>query len=434
MQTDMKDIVAAIDVGTTKVCTLVGRRSDEQGMEVLGYSTVKNTGMKKGVVFDVDATTSAIRDSINLIEKKIGYRVKSAFVGVTGSHIQFENRRENIQTGNLKGVVTGDDTTRAAIEVSYKFEVPGRQMIHANAIGFALDGEEGIRNPVGMHTTQLEVEAHLVSGDADQIGRLKKAVESAGVKVEGLVLHPIASGFSVLTTEERENGAVIIDIGGGTSDLVGFRSGNVAYTGVIPVGGYQFTNDIATTFNTTFETAESLKIEHASADYHAGALDDEISVPVIGRDSLLKIHRLEICQLVRERALELGRMIRIKLDSEQFGDLESATTIVLTGGASNLPGFTDLVRRTVGVNVRHGVPQLGEMVPEDLKEPIYSTVLGILLSGVNEWVSDSEFKESIPDANVDTQLMESDGVIQRLLGRIGNLVPKPISTTRKGRV
>ena len=142
--------------------------------------------------------------------------------------------------------------------------------------------------------------------------------------------------------------------------------------------------------------------------------------------------------LVRERALELGRMIRIKLESEQFGDLESDTTsdmtIVLTGGASNLPGFTDLVRRTVGVNVRHGVPQLGEMVPEDLKEPIYSTVLGILLSGVNEWVSDSEFKEIIPDANVDTQLMESDGVMQRLLGRIGNLVPKPISVARKGRV
>ena len=438
MQIDMKDIVAAIDVGTTKVCTLVGRRSDEQGMEVLGYSTVKNTGMKKGVVFDVDATTSAIRDSVNAIEKNIGYKVKSAFVGVTGSHIQFENRRENIQTGNLKGVVTGEDTTRAAIEVSYKFEAPGRQMIHANAIGFALDGEEGIRNPVGMHTTQLEVEAHLVSGDADQIGRLKKAVESAGVKVEALVLQPIASGFSVLTTEERENGAVIIDIGGGTSDIVGFRSGNVAYTGVIPIGGYQFTNDIATTFNTTFETAESLKIEHASADYQAGALHDEISVPVIGRDSLLKIHRLEICQLVRERALELGRMIRIKLESEQFGDLESDTTsdmtIVLTGGASNLPGFTDLVRRTVGVNVRHGVPQLGEMVPEDLKEPIYSTVIGILLSGVNEWVSDSEFKEIIPDANVDTQLMESDGVMQRLLGRIGNLVPKPISVARKGRV
>ena len=181
-----------------------------------------------------------------------------------------------------------------------------------------------------------------------------------------------------------------------------------------------------------------MKIEHASADYQAGALHDEISVPVIGRDSLLKIHRLEICQLVRERALELGRMIRIKLESEQFGDLESDTTsdmtIVLTGGASNLPGFTDLVRRTVGVNVRHGVPQLCEMVPEDLKEPIYSTVLGILLSGVNEWVSDSEFKEIIPDANVDTQLMESDGVMQRLLGRIGNLVPKPISVARKGRV
>ena len=433
MQTDMKDIVVAIDVGTTKVCTLVGRRSGEQLLEVLGYSTVKNTGMKKGNVIDMDATTSAIRDSVDVIEQEIGYKVTSAFVGVTGSHIQFENRRECIQTGNLKGVVTSEDTTRASRQVSSQYEMPGRQVIHANAVGYALDGEEGIRNPVGMHTKQIEVEAHLVTGDRAHIDRLTKAVKSAGVEVEGLVLEPVASSLSVLTDEERENGVVIIDIGGGTSDLVGFRNGNVNYTGVIPVGGYQFTNDIATTFHTTFETAESLKIEHASVDYQTGALDEEISVPVIGRDSSLKIHRLEICQLVRERALELGRMMRIKLDSERFEDLED-TTIVLTGGTSNLPGFAELVRRTVGVDVRHGVPQLEGMIPEDLQDPIHSTALGILLSGVNERVSDGESKEISTNTNSDTEAMESDGTIQRLLGRIGSLMPKPILAARKGRV
>ena len=382
------EIVAAIDVGTTKVCTIVGRRVGKDGVQILGYSTAKNYGMRKGVISDVSAAERAVRVSIKAVEDETGHKVDSAYVGVTGAHVRFENRQERLEVENRKGIVTAEDVASAPKKLSESIDVPGRTVIHANSISYTLDGESGIRHPVGMHSKEMEVEAHFVTGSNTFIDRLVDVIEVSGVKINSLVLEPLASGLAVLTADERQKGAVIVDIGGGTTDIVAFKGSSIYYTGVIPVGGYQFTNDIALSFNTTFEAAEAIKLEHASAEFQPASAGEQILVPVIGRDKQLKVSRLEICQLVRERAMELARMIKVKLDTERMGDDVEDSVLVLTGGASNLPGFADLVQKFVGIEVRHGVPDAHGTVLAELRDPIYATAVGTLLWGLAESVSD----------------------------------------------
>ena len=230
------EIVAAIDVGTTKVCTIVGRRAGKDGVQILGYSTAKNSGMRKGVVSDVSAAERAVRVSIKAVEDKTGHKVDSAFVGVTGAHVRFENRHERLEVENRKGIVTADDVASAPKKLSESVDVPGRTVIHANSISYTLDGEPGIRYPVGMHSKEMQVEAHLVTGANTFIDRLVDVIEMSGVKINSLVLEPLASGMAVLSPKERQKGAVIVDIGGGTTDIVAFKGSGIYYTGVIPVG------------------------------------------------------------------------------------------------------------------------------------------------------------------------------------------------------
>ncbi len=312
-------------------------------------------------------------------------------------------------------------------------------MIHANTISYTLDDEAGIRNPVGMHSKEMEVETHFVTGSNKFINRLVDSVEAAGVKVQSLVLEPLASGLSVLTPEERENGSIIVDIGGGTTDIVGFMGSRVYYTGVIPVGGYQFTNDIALSFNSPYEAAEAVKVKYASAEFQAASVDEQISVPVVGRDKELRVNRLEICQLARERALELSRMIKVKLDSERMGEAED-TMLVLTGGASNLPGLADLMKKCVGINVRQGVPDIHGTVPAELKDPTYATGVGILLWGLTEYVPEEVDQKAKSGNKVAVQqgvtptTLESSGFFGGLKRRIGGLVPTLFFAPKKGRV
>ena len=392
-------------------------------MQILGYSTAKNYGMRKGVVSDVPAAERAVRVSVKAVEDKTGHKVDSAFVGVTGAHVRFENRHERLEVENRKGIVTADDVKSAPKKLSESVDLPGRTVIHANSISYTLDGESGIRHPIGMHSREMQVEAHLVTGANTFIDRLVDVIEVSGVKINSLVLEPLASGLAVLTPKERQRDAIIVDIGGGTTDIVAFKGSGIYYTGVIPVGGYQFTNDIALTFNTTFEAAEAIKLEHGSAEFQPASAGEQILVPVIGRDKQLKVSRLEICQLVRERAMELARMIKVKLDSERMGDVEDSL-LVLTGGASNMPGFAELVQKSVGIDVRHGVPDVHGTVPAELRAPVYATAIGTLLWGLTEHVpGDAGYgvRNGTSNGHITKHAAESNGLLGSLKRRFGAL-------------
>ncbi len=424
------ETVAAIDIGTTKVCTIIGRRSRAKGVHVLGHSTVPCSGLRKGNVTDAAAAAKAVRESIEEVQRTTGYHIESAFVGVSGAHVGFENRRDSLDSLSESKVITAHDVNSSLRSLSGSLNQPGRKVIHAIRMSYSLDGEVGIRDPVGMHSSRVEVETHLVTGGTAFIERLVQVVEQAGIKVKSLVLEPLASGMAVLTAEEKERGAMIVDVGGGTTDVVGFRRGRVYYSGVIPVGGYQFTNDIALTFNTPYEAAEDAKIRYASANLQLASTNEEIPLPVVGRDDELLVQRVDLCQLVRERAQELVRMIKVKLDHERVGDYRDAQ-LVLTGGTSNLPGLAALMQKGLSVPVRQGVPIIPGTIPDELKNPVYATSLGILLWAVTEYTPETVEAESRSERSIGAG---REGFFFGLLRRVSKLMPVALFASRKGRI
>ena len=371
------DVLVAVDVGTTKVCTIVARRVGDEQFRVVSFSVVPSRGLARGVVTDMPDATEAVRTCIQDAARQAAMTVKSAYVGVTGSHVSFHSRSDLIDWAATRGVITRDDLVRVPYAVAKAGARPGRQIIHALPRNYILDGQSGIRDPLGMHTRKLEVESHVVSADVSLIRNLTGAVEKSGLEVEALVLEPVASAEAVLTERERYEGAVLVDIGGGTSDVIVFERGAIELTAIIPVGGFQFTNDICVTYGTDYTAAEAAKLEHGNTDTTIFKAADEIVLPVPGRVRQRRVALRELAQLMRERAAELARMIRLKLVEAGIQDPRSAN-VVLTGGSSQLPGIDDLFRRQLTPNLRVGGADPSLDVPEALRGPEFATSVGLL--------------------------------------------------------
>ena len=416
MMQDTK-IITAIDVGTSKVCTLMARRSGANGVKVLAHSVVPSEGLEKGNVADVASAEKAIRRSIRQCEIRAGVKIPSAHVGIAGSHVSFENRWDELGWAGKEGVITAEELDRVPTSVAAAGAESGRQVIHAIPMVYALDGQRGIRDPKGMHSRQLEVQTHVVTGASSFVDKLLDAVQSTGVKVDSLVLEPLASSEAVLTRHERLQRVAVVDIGGGTTDVVVFKGGRMFFTAVIPVGGYQFTNDICQTYDTTYATAEEVKIEHAHADPFLIHPQEEISLAVSGMSREIKVPRRDICQLTRERAQELMRLIKLKLQDANMGEF-SNVQLVLTGGTANLPGLAQLATQTITNRVRIGVPDGRTNVPQELKAPSHSTGVGILLWAMNQSKPVAEYTTNGKGADVQTGTV---GIFSRLLERARNL-------------
>jgi len=420
------EMMVAIDVGTTKVCSIAGLKGESGAFRVLGHSTVPCDGLRKGNVSDIEATADAVRESVHRLEEATGYKVESAYVGVTGSDIAFENRRDELDPISGHGVITAEDLDREPKALAESVEEPGRRLIHALRMTYSIEGEDGIRNPVGMHSNTIEVDTHMVTAATVFVDKLATAVEQAGVRVTGMVLEPMASGLAVMTPAERVRGSVLVDIGGGTTDVVGFQRGRVCFTGVIPVGGFQFTNDIAVTYSTRYEAAEEVKLTHASTEIPR--FGQEVALPVTGSDVDLRVEIAEICQLVRERANELARLVKIKLDESDIEGL-SRYKIVLTGGTSNLPGIAELFQRSLTVQVRKGVPGGRHEFPAELRDPLYATAVGIL-----HWAAEQEPpKTDAPAPSNERKQGERRGLVAGLIEQITRLAPRAFFAAKKGR-
>ena len=374
-------VFAAIDIGTTKVLTVIGKKADDGRIEVLGHGYAPCVGVSKGVVEDVHATQTAIRSSVKKAESASGAHVDTAHVGITGMGITYERRRDTIDWVGEHGVITYNEVEKVPTSVAedgkngFHF---GRKVIHAIPRTYSIDGKMGVSDPMGMHTSKVDVDMHLVQASEMEIGKLTRAVEGAGIRIESFVLEALASCESVLMQEEKVRGAALIDMGGGTTDVMVYRDGTMQYSSVIPVGGYQFTNDICVVYNTTFEAAEDVKLNRASVRPDSAKIHEEVSLPLSAGHTSLKVSLHDICQLTRERAQELTRLIILKLREGGLDDLTDYR-IVLSGGSSRLNGFADLFTAGTSADVRMGAP-LGYLgVPRELQIPMSSTGTGILL-------------------------------------------------------
>jgi cell division protein FtsA len=374
-------VLVGIDVGTSKVCALIGEVSRDGRLTIMGHGTVPASGLKKGVVINIDQTIRSIADAVERAERLSGWKIDRAFVGVGGQHVESLNSPGQVAVTAHHREVTREDVNRA-IEVARAVSIPSnREVLHVERRGFTVDGQEGVKDPLGMSALRLEVETHIVTASATAVQNLTKCVTAAGVKIDELVADSLASAEAVLSETEKELGVAVADIGAGTIDLALFQDGSPFHTRVLPVGGNNVTNDVAIGLKTSLQVAEELKIRHGTADLRAveEGDDEDISVSVLGEDAGRTVSRLEVCQIIEARMRETFELLGNEIRAAGVGMLPAG--IILTGGAAQLAGAAELGRSVLQMPVRVAAPTgIGGLV-DTLLEPSYSTSVGLLLWG-----------------------------------------------------
>ncbi len=370
-----KDRVAAIDVGTTKVCTIMADVYDNEGLRVIGVGVTPSHGLHKGLVTNINEAKESIRQSVRIAEQMAGRRLESAYVGVTGRHITSVNNKGTIAITRNNQVVRTDDLKRV-LDVARSMKVPTEQkLLHIIPREYIVDGQGGVKNPIGMHGFRLDVETHIITAAITSIQNLTKCIRGIGVEVEDLIMEPLASAEAVLEPEEKQDGVLLADIGGGTTDLALFKDNTIYHTSVLPVAGYQVTRDISVGLGITFELAEEMKKRYGDVtpkeeDFSA----KEISITGDGHS----ISYNDLSEIIRVRVEEMLRLIMLELPQSDYRKLIPAG-LVITGGGANLPGIAELGQKITRMPVRLGLPIKLQGVSDVLDNPAFATGVGLLM-------------------------------------------------------
>ena len=381
-------IVVGIDVGTTKVCTLIAAVSPEDQLEIIGAGITPSRGMRRGVVVDVDDAVQAISASVQKAEQQSGYKIMSAFVGISGAHISSTNSHGVVAVRRTDNVITEDDIERA-LEAAKVVNMPhDREVIHVVPRHFVIDGQEGINNPAGMLGRRLEVETTVVTGTQTAIHNLSRCIEQVGVGIDALVVQPIAAGEAVLTTAEKDMGVALVDLGGGTTDAGVFIDGSISYIAAVPVGGNHISNDIAVGLRTPFMAADEIKIRHGYAISEAIEEDRVIDIASYDAGDGEPISRRELAQIIEARLEETFELVRESLERGGFEITRSGRDggipggIVLVGGTAQLQGIRRLAQEVFNTSVRIGTPTGMFGLVESISNPAYAASVGLLKWGL----------------------------------------------------
>jgi len=368
----MKRKIAAIDVGTTKVCTIMGTLDSSTGLRILGVGIGPSHGIEKALVANVTQAKDSIKQSIRKAEMMAGYRLDSAYIGVTGKHISSNNNKGTIAITKNDQLVRPDDLKRV-LDVALNIRAPAdRKMLHVIPRSYMLDGHE-VKNPVGMHGYELNVEAHVITAAVASVQNLTKCIQGVGIEIEDLILEPLASAEAVLSEEEKQAGVLIADIGGGTTDIAVLRDGSIYHTSVLPVAGHQITRDVAAGLGLSFELAEEMKKKYASL-----LPTEEEDDKMIGENGHSISYR-DLCEIVRARVEELMRLVVLELPRTDYARL-IPSGIVITGGCANLPGIVEMTQTITRLPVRIGMPPMMNGVSNALlNDPAYATSCGLIL-------------------------------------------------------
>lgn len=366
--------IAAIDIGTTKICVIVARIHEDDSIEVLGIAKAPSQGLKKGVVVDIAQTTRSLRIALTQAQLMSGITIDSVIIGVSGGHIKSQN-----STGIIpikRGVVSDADLTHA-LEAAKAIPIPdGMQLLHAIPQYYLIDAQDSVQDPRGMHGVRLEVQAHLVLGALNSVQNLIDCCHNAGVQVEDIVLEQLASANAVLTNDERDLGVGILDIGGGTSDLAIFYQGSIRHTKVFPVAGNQMTNDIAVGLRLSVNDAERIKREIACV--HESVLRSEfVNAHQAYHQSMIEVSMHDVFCIIKPRVEELFELVAHEIhENRLYVGLTSG--IVLTGGGALLHGITDFATEVFKMPVRIGSPLESRWSVSSVQTPIFSTCCGLI--------------------------------------------------------
>jgi len=372
-----RSTIAAIDVGTTKVCTIIADADSSNGIRVLGVGITPTKGLAKGLVVNINDARDSIQESVRKAEQTSGARVESAYIGVTGRHVSSMNNRGVVAINRNDRLVRSDDLKRVLnCARSIKLE-NDQKLLHIIPRSYAVDGQTGVKNPVGMHGFRLDVETHIITAAAASVQNLVKCVRGIGIDIDDLVLEPLASGESVLTEDEKHIGVILADIGGGTTDVAVFREGSIWHTSILPVAGYQITRDIAIGLGLPFEVAEEMKKRYGSVAPTEGRAETPQAMSQDGHG----VSYQDLCDIVRARVEEILRLVLLELPNADY-EMMVPAGLVLTGGGANLNGIVQLGRDLLQMPVHAGIPNNSiEGITDALVDPCYATSVGLLLWG-----------------------------------------------------
>ncbi|MCC6147249.1 MAG: cell division protein FtsA [Anaerolineaceae bacterium] len=368
-------VVVGIDIGTTKVCTLVARIEGDRSLRILGVGIEPAQGIRKGTIVDLGAASQSISRSVEKAQRTSGLEITSALVSLAGSHVSSVNSRGVV---GISGRIIDQEDVYRALESAQAVAIPhNREIIHVIQRGFIVDGQDGIRTPVGMHGYRLEVEAHIITAAAATVENLRQCVQTAGVEVSQFVLNPLASAEVVLTETERQMGVIVCDIGGGTTDLAVYIDGDVWHTMVLAIGGNHVTSDIAHGLRMPVSQAEDIKKQYGYAIERDIDPTENFSTRGFGDESPHAVRRADLVHIIEARIEEIFLMVLQEIKRSGYDGLLPAG-MVLTGGVSNLPGIRNLASQVLQLPVRVARPDNLVGLVDQLHSPAFSTSIGLL--------------------------------------------------------
>lgn len=378
---EQKDLIVGLDIGTSKIAAIVAEVLPEGRMEIIGMGTHPSRGLKKGVVVNIESTVNAIQRALEEAELMADCKIRDVFTGIAGSHIKGFNSHGMVAIKDKE--VTQADMDRV-IETARAVNIPmDQQILHILTQEFIIDGQEDVREPLGMSGVRLEVKVHIVTGAVSAAQNIVKCVRRCGLEVRDLILQPLASALAVLSEDEKDLGVCLIDIGGGTTDLAVFTDGAIRHTAVIPIAGDQITNDIAMALRTPTKDAEDIKRAYGCALRQLADPHEMVEVPGVGERGARQLSRQTLAEVIEPRVEELYSLVQAELRRSGFEDLLSSG-IVITGGSATMQGMVELGEEVFHMPVRLGVPQYEGGLAEVVRNPRYATGVGLLLSGLEQ--------------------------------------------------
>ncbi len=385
--------IVGLDIGTKKTAAIIGEITEDKKIEIIGIGTTDSRGLRKGVVVNLEATVSAIKKAQEEAELMAGVEIDSAFVGISGAHIKSFNSRGVIAVSGKNKEITPEDIERVIDQSKAVSIPPDREIIHIIPQEFVVDEQDGIKDPLGMSGIKLEVNVHIVTSATTSVQNLKTCIERAGIEIERIVLNQIAASSSTLTHDEMELGVGMIDMGGGTTEVAIFERGSLWYTSIIPIGGDNFTNDIAVGLRTPIPEAERIKKKFGCVSSPPMDEEDTIEVPSVGRGKKPRIlSRQLLADIIQPRAEEIFRLV--DNDIKRMGYEKSLNSgIVLTGGTALLEGLEEVAEEIFDLPVRRGDPSGIGGLAERVNTPDYAASVGLILFGYDQWKEKSLSKD-----------------------------------------
>ena len=378
-----EELIVGLDIGTTKIVVLVGNVTDGS-IEIVGIGQSPSRGLEKGVVVDIGQTTNSIRQAVQKAEKMADVRIDSVYAGIAGKHINSINNSGTVSINRSDKVIRKDDVQRV-IETAKAIQQipPESEMIHIIPRQFIVDGQEGITDPVGMTGTRLEADVHIVTGASTAVHNVVRCLESLDIDIDQIVLEPLASSEAVLSSAEKELGVVLMDIGGGTTDLAVFRNGDIWFSKVLPVAGEHITNDITVGLQTPLEAAEEIKIQAGTPLVDSVGDDEVVEVDTVGGEQKKRVSRKKLAKVIEPRVEEIFDLGIQEVEDAGYRDLVPSG-VVVTGGTALLKGIVEFANQRYGLPVRRGKnPQGVHGLRDIIESPIYATSVGLLKYAVS---------------------------------------------------